>query len=108
MYAVIKTGGKQYTVKKVETIDVELLDANPGDNIQFEEVLFVGDGSNVHVGSPTLSNLAVSGEVIGLVHAEKITSLKYKRSHNQCRRWGHRQKHTRVRITDIGTQDKKK
>lgn len=107
MYAVIKTGGKQYTVKKGDIIDVELLDVNPGDNIQFGEVLFTGGESKAQIGQPTISNLAVFGEVVGLFYGEKITSLKYKRSHNQRRRWGHRQKYTRVKITEIGAQDKK-
>jgi large subunit ribosomal protein L21 len=109
MYAIIKTGGKQYTVKKGSVIDVELLDANPGDNVQFE-VLCIGNGDQTQVGNPILPNQAVFGEVVGLVHAEKITSLKYKRSHNQCRRWGHRQKNTRLKITDKGifeNQDQK-
>jgi len=106
MYAIIKTGGKQYRVKLGDFIDVELLDSDQGAKIEFSDVLFVYDGSKSHVGSPMVQNFPVHGEVIGMVSGEKITSLKYKRSHNQCRKWGHRQKYTRVKITAIG-QNKK-
>ena len=88
MYVIIKTGGKQYRVAEGDVIDVELLSS---------------DRSNSHVGSPLLENFPVYGEVVGTVSGEKITSLKYKRSHNQCRKWGHRQKYTRVKITGIGS-----
>ena len=103
MFAVIKTGGKQYRVAEGDVIDVELLSSDPGSQVQFSDVLFAFDGSNSHVGSPLLENFPVYGEVVGTVSGEKITSLKYKRSHNQCRKWGHRQKYTRVKITGIGS-----
>jgi len=103
MYVIIKTGGKQYRVKMGDIIDVELLDADQGAEIQFTDVLFAYDGSKSHVGSPLVENFPVTGEVMGTVSGEKVTSLKYKRSHNQCRKWGHRQKYTRVKITAIGT-----
>ncbi len=103
MYAIIKTGGKQYRVAIGDIIDVELLHADAGANIEFGEVLFAHDGSKTHVGQPSISNFLVHGEVLGQVSGEKITSLKYKASHNQCRKWGHRQKYTRVKITAIGS-----
>ena len=106
MYVIIKTGGKQYRVKAGDIIDVELLDSDQGAEIQFSDVLFAYDGSKSHVGSPIVENFPVYGEVIGVVSGEKVTSLKYKRSHNQCRKWGHRQKYTRVKITAIGTKKK--
>lgn len=108
MYAIIKTGGKQYRVKKGDIIDVELLGNNPGEQVQFGEVLFAFDGSKNHVGKPGIANFLVYGEVVGQVSGEKVTSLKYKASHNQCRKWGHRQKYTRVKITDIGSKQKHK
>lgn len=101
MYAIIKTGGKQYRVAVGDIIDVELLGSQEGAKIAFEDVLFACDGSNTHVGSPSIPGFAVHGEVLGQVSGEKVTSLKYKRSHNQCRKWGHRQKYTRVKITGI-------
>jgi large subunit ribosomal protein L21 len=106
MYAIIKTGGKQYRVKQGDIIDVELLNSNTGAHIEFSDVLFAYDGSKSHVGKPGIANFPVYGEVIGTVSGEKVTSLKYKRSHNECRKWGHRQKYTRVRITGIGSQQK--
>lgn len=102
-YAIIKTGGKQYRVAEGDIIDVELLnDANEGSTIDIGEVLFAFDGSKTHVGTPHVSNFPVQGEIVGTVKGEKVTSLKYKASHNQCRKWGHRQKYTRVRITGVG------
>lgn len=106
MYAIIKTGGKQYRVKLGDIIDVELLGSDPGAHIEFSDVLFAYDGSKSHVGKPSIVNFPVYGEVIGTVSGEKVTSLKYKRSHNQCRKWGHRQKYTRVKITGIGSKKK--
>lgn len=102
MYAVIKTGGKQYRVSVGDIIDVELVGEECGACVTFEDVLFVFDGEKQHIGKPHLSEFPVSAEVIGESKGEKITSLKYKRSHNQCRKWGHRQKYTRIKITKIG------
>lgn len=102
MYAIIKTGGKQYKVKVGDVIDVELLGKNAGDKVHFEEVLFTHDGKKSQFGAPAIANLLVAAEVIGDVSGDKVTGLKYKRSHNQCRKWGHRQKYSRVKITAIG------
>ncbi len=106
MYAIIKTGGKQYRVGIGDVIDVELLhdQTNPGARIEFGEVLFAHDGSKAHVDRSKISNFMVHGEVLGTVKGKKITSLKYKKSHNQCRKWGHRQKYTRVKIVGIESQ----
>ena len=108
MYAIIKTGGKQYRVAEGDIIDVELLQTDPGAKIEFGEVLFAYDGSNTKVGTPGIPNFLVYGEVIGQVAGEKVTGLKYKRSHNQRRKWGHRQKYTRVKITGIGSNRQSK
>lgn len=102
-YAIIKSGGKQYPVALGDIIDVELLsDGEQGNKVKFDDILFVYDGSQSHLGSPTVNNFLVQGEVLGMVKGEKVTTLKYKASHNQCRKWGHRQKYTRVKITHIG------
>jgi large subunit ribosomal protein L21 len=107
MYAIIKSGGKQYRVAIGETVDVELLAAvDPGAKIEFSDVLFAFDGSNTQFGKPTIPNFQVFGEVLGTIKGEKVTTLKYKRSHNYCRKWGHRQKYTRVKITGIGQPPK--
>lgn len=107
MYAIIKTGGKQYRVAVGDVIDVELLgNTDQGAKVEFGEVLFAFDGSKTQIGKPSVPNFLVSGEIVGTVSGEKVTSLKYKRSHNQCRKWGHRQKYTRVKITGIGNKNK--
>lgn len=101
-YAIIQSGGKQHRVAVGDLIDVELLHLDKDAKVAFEEVLFAADGSDVKFGSPTLANAVVHGTVVDTVKGNKITTLKYKRSHNQCRKWGHRQKYTRVKITEIG------
>jgi large subunit ribosomal protein L21 len=108
MYAIIKTGGKQYRVKPGDIIDVELLESDAGAQIEFGDVLFAYDGSKTHIGQPGIPDFLVHGEVLGQVNGEKVTSLKYKASHNQCRKWGHRQKYTRVKITKIGSSHQSK
>lgn len=107
MYAIIKTGGKQYRVAIGDFIDVELLNLESG-LVEFSEVLFSYDGSKAQIGAPAIDNFLVYGEVVGQVSGEKVTGLKYKRSHNQCRKWGHRQKYTRVKITGIGSNRQNK
>lgn len=106
-YAIIQTGGKQYRVAPGEYVNVELLDLEPKQTVEFDQVLLLSDGSHTKLGAPSLENMFVYGEVIGMVKGKKIESLKYKASHNQCRRWGHRQKYTRVKITEIGAKQHK-
>lgn len=103
-YAIIQTGGKQYRVAPGEFINVELLEADANGHVQFDQVLFLSDGSSTKMDPSDLKHILVFGEVVGTVAGKKIDTLKYKASHNQCRRWGHRQKYTRVKITDIGAQ----
>ena len=106
MYAIIKTGGKQYRVAKDDVIDVELLNVDQGSAVEFSEVLFVNDGSNALIGEPVVAGCLVKGEVVGSAAGPKITSLKYRpRGHTQ-KHWGHRQHYTRVKITDIATSGK--
>jgi len=108
MHAVIKTGGKQYRVAVGDIIDVELLaDATEkGAKVQFGEVLFASDGTQTHMGSPSIAHFLVHGEVIGTVAGEKVTGFKYKASHTTSRKWGHRQKYTRLKITAIGKEER--
>lgn len=101
-YAIIKTGGKQYRVSQDDVIDVELLnDAKLGSEVNFD-VLFVNDESNANVGLPSVSGFVVKGELLGFSTGPKITSMKYKASHHQYRKFGHRQHYSRVKITQIG------
>ena len=101
MHAVIKTGGKQYPVKEKTIVDVELLDGEIGSTFEFNEVLFVSDGSKTHVGAPHVNGYKVVGEIIDCVSGPKIKSMKFKRSHNTRKKFGHRQHYTRVRITAV-------
>ena len=100
MYAVIKTGGKQYRVAKNEVIKVERLDGEVGASVTFPEVLMVGGDSPV-VGTPTVAGASVTGTVLEQAKGEKIFIFKKRRRKNYRRRTGHRQMLTVVRIADI-------
>ena len=105
MYAIIKTGGKQYRVAKNDLIDVELLHVEDGAHVEFN-ALFVSEGSNQTIGAPIVSGFIVSGEVVGSVPGPKLMSVKYKPNHTQKRKFGHRQHYSRVRITALGNEEK--
>lgn len=105
-YAIIKTGGKQFTVKKGDVIDVELLAGDLGSEVTFNDVLFCNDGSKTHVGGPVLSGFTVVGKHMGEIKGPKINSLKYKPT--QYKRFGHRQRYSRVEIQDIHLPSGKK
>ena len=101
MFAVMKTGGKQYKVQSGDTLRVEKLAANAGDKVQFNEVLMVGGDSPV-VGSPVVADAGVQAEVIEQIKGPKtINFVKRRRKHSSKRTKGHRQQLTLVRITDI-------
>jgi large subunit ribosomal protein L21 len=99
MYAIIKTGGKQYRVKKGDKIDVELLEGEQGSTVDFAPI-FVQDGSKAHVGAPNVAGFVVTAKIVGESKGEKITSVKYIPG-NHYKKFGHRQKYTRVEISDI-------
>lgn len=101
MYAVIKTGGKQYRVKQDDVLTVELLPGESGNSVTFDQVLMVSGESGVSVGSPTLAGASVSAELVGPVRGEKLTIFKKKRRKHHRRKMGHRQDLTQVRITGI-------
>ena len=107
MYAVIKTGGKQYRVKQDDVLTVELLPGESGATFNFDQVLMVSGESGVSVGSPTVSGASVSAEVVGPARGEKLTIFKKKRRHNYRRKLGHRQQHTILRIVAVGEEAKK-
>lgn len=108
MYAIIKSGGKQYRVKKGDVIDVELLHHDEkGAHVEFGEILFVSDGKEPKVGGPNLSDWTVMGELVDFVKGPKITSVKYQPG-NHYKKFGHRQKYCRVKITEVGSKDKHK
>ena len=101
MYALIATGGKQYKVAEGDIINVEkLVGAEAGQNITFDEVLVVNNGS-VQVGNPTVSGASVSASVIGDVKGKKVIVYKYKRKTGYHKKNGHRQAYTKVKIEKI-------
>jgi large subunit ribosomal protein L21 len=101
MFAVIKTGGKQYRVAAQQVITIEKLEAEAGQTVSFDEVLMVGEGADVKVGAPTLAGAVVSAEVVEQTRAKKVIIFKKRRRKNSRRKEGHRQDLTKVRITEI-------
>ena len=106
MYAVVRTGGKQYRVEAGSTLVVEKLVGEPGSPVTFDRVLLVGDGEAVTVGNPTVSGATVSGTVLGESLGAKIVVFKFKQKVKYRRRTGHRQRLTRVRIDAITASGK--
>jgi len=106
MFAVIKTGGKQYRVATEDLIKVEKVAGNPGDIIAFGEVLVVG-GDTPTLGTPTVAGATVAGEVLEQGRGPKVIAFKKRRRKNSRRKRGHRQEFTLVRITEILTDGKK-
>lgn len=101
MYAVIETGGKQYRVSPGDTVEVELLPAEPGATVTLERVLLVSDDGSTRVGQPTVAGGAVVGRVIGEGRGKKIIVFRYKSKKRYRRTTGHRQDYTYLTVTDI-------
>lgn len=102
MYAVINDSHQQTTVREGDIVLLDLKqDAQPGDQITFDEVLLVGNEGNVQVGKPNVSGASVVAEVLGMAKGEKLIAFRFKRRKNVRVKRGHRQKYTRVRISSI-------
>lgn len=101
MFAIIKTGGKQYKVAANDVIKVEKLVGASGDTVEFSHVLMMGEGSSIKIGEPLVSNARVCGTVLDQIRDDKVIIFKKNRRHNYRRKNGHRQYLTVVRITDI-------
>jgi large subunit ribosomal protein L21 len=101
MYAVIRTGGKQYRVAKNDVIQVEKLDIEAGGTVELGEVLLVGEGEGATVGTPLVAGASVTATVLEQGKGPKIIVFKKRRRKNSRRRTGHRQKLTVLRVTDI-------
>ena len=101
-YAVIRTGGKQYRVSPGDVIRVEKLTGEIGSSVEFADVLLAAGDDDLRVGQPTVSGVAVRGQIVGQLRAKKILVYKKKRRKNYRRRQGHRQYLTSVRVTEIG------
>jgi len=103
MFAVIKTGGKQYKVNVGDKLKIERLDAEAGESVEFKEVLMQADEDNgiVKIGRPFIDGAKVTGKVLGEEKDDKITIIKFKPKKRYKRKAGHRQLHTEVEITEI-------
>src|SRR5580658_3631114 len=101
MFAVIRTGGKQYKVAQDDVIAVEKLEGEPGAAVALGDVLMIGDGSAVTTGTPLVDGASVSATLVEHRLGDKIIVFKKKRRHNYRRKKGHRQQQTVLRITDI-------
>ncbi|MEC7243760.1 MAG: 50S ribosomal protein L21 [Pseudomonadota bacterium] len=106
MYAVVKTGGKQYRVSKDDTILVEKLDAKEGEVVTLSDVIMLGDGANITIGKPKVANAAVEAKVVSQTRGPKIIIFRRKRRKNHRRTQGHRQDLTLLKVTDILTSAK--
>jgi len=102
MYAVIRTGGKQYRVAKDDIIAIEKLEGKAGDKVKFDEVLMLGEaGKEPKIGEPMVAGASVTAEVLEQARADKISVIKFKRRKNYHRNKGHRQHETVLKITGI-------
>ncbi len=102
MYAVIKTGGKQYRVREGQVLRVESLDAKAGDAVEFDEVLMIGEGADIKVGAPVVEGAKVAATVVANGRGKKVTIIKFRRRKNRSKtKQGHRQNFTEVEIGKI-------
>jgi len=101
MYAVIRTGGKQYKVQEGDIIRVEKLDVEEGSTVQFDEVLALRDDNGLKVGTPVVEGAVVEGNVLGHGKGKKVIIFKYKPKKNYRKKQGHSQPYTKVQITKI-------
>ena len=101
MFAVIRTGGKQYKVEANSVVKVERLSGDSGAQVSFDDVLMVGADGETTIGSPTVAGASVTGTIVEQGRDRKIHIFKFRRRKNYIRKNGHRQHYTRVRIDDI-------
>ncbi|MBM3489855.1 MAG: 50S ribosomal protein L21 [Alphaproteobacteria bacterium] len=101
MYAIVKTGGKQYRVAKNDLLTVEQLPAGAGETVRIEPVLLLGDGEQVTLGTPVVAGALVEAQVVEQSRGPKLSIFKKRRRKHYRRRTGHRQEQTVLRITNI-------
>ena len=101
MYAVVKTGGKQYRVAQGDTLRVEKLDGAEGDTVELDKVLMVADGDDIKVGAPFLDGSKVTATVKAQGRAKKVEIIKFRRRKHHRKQMGHRQSYTEIEVTDI-------
>ncbi|MGB5333014.1 MAG: 50S ribosomal protein L21 [Woeseiaceae bacterium] len=108
MYAVFRSGGKQYRAAKGDVLRLEKIEADEGASVAFDDVLLIGEGSDIKVGNPVLSGSSVSAKVLRQGKTRKVSVVKFKRRQNYLRQGSHRQFFTEVEITDISATGAKK
>ena len=101
MYAVFTTGGKQYRATEGDVLRVEKLDAEKGSTVELDQVLMVGEGDDVRIGTPTVDGGKVMAEVVDHGRGEKIRIIKFRRRKHSMKQMGHRQYYTELKITGI-------
>jgi len=101
MYAVIKTGGKQYRVQQGDVIYVEKLDVQGGETVNFDVLMLCKDDADAVIGTPVVAGASVEGKVLSQVKSAKIVVYKYKAKKNERKKQGHRQPYTKIEITAI-------
>jgi len=101
MYAVVKTGGKQYRVSQGDRLKVESIPAEAGEEVSLNDVLMVGNGDDITVGTPTVSNASVSAKVLSHGRGAKVKIVKFRRRKHHRKQSGHRQNFTELEITGI-------
>ncbi len=102
MYAVIKTGGKQYRVREGQTLRIESLNAEAGDAVEFDEVLMIGEGADIKIGTPFVEGAKIAATVESNGRGKKVTIIKFRRRKNRSKtKQGHRQNYTEVKIGKI-------
>src|SRR6476659_4169821 len=106
-YAIIRTGGRQFRVAEGDTVDVDLLEVEPGKTATFGDVLLFADGKDMTHGNPLISGAKVTAEVVAQRKDKKVVAFKYKRSKGYHRTVGHRRKLTRIKIKSISLGEKK-
>jgi len=104
MYAVIKTGGKQYRVMQGETLRVEKLEADVGAAVTFDQVLLIGEGEGITVGTPLVTGASVAATVKAQGRGDKVRIIKFRRRKHHMKQMGHRQYYTEVEITSISAK----
>ncbi len=108
MYAVILSGGRQFRVMQGDVLRVEKLDAEPDSAVKFEQVLMIGDGEHVTIGTPTVAGASVAAKVRGHGRHDKVRIVKFRRREHHRKQVGHRQHYTEIEITGIASGNQAK
>lgn len=103
MYAIITDGGRQYRVEEGQELDIDYREVSKGDSLKFDRVLAISGEGGLQLGTPSVANASVLAEVVGVQQGDKLIVQKFRRRKGYRRKTGHRQMHTRVRISKIQT-----